>query len=819
MKRNKFLVLFLVAVCFSPIQLFAQALGDYTKEQVESYQAKAEDQVRFMAYLFNTLGSAQSSHRDKDVIIKESYLKIFRDGKVQIEDDLTENRQVLINKDVTAYLKDIDFFFREVKFDFELKETEAFLRENGGLSFKIEVKRTLKGVDIEGESVLNSKTRFVEINLDPETDELQIASMYTTKVSREEALTEWWNNLSLAWKDVFKEKIGVEADSIEMQQLYRIASLDSINLSGDNFIVNLEPISMLVDLKKIDLSHTKIEDLSPLSGLTELRNLNISHSAVTELSFLRYAEQMEKLDLSFTAIQEIDALENFKQLKELKLTGSDIRDFKVLGNFEKLRALDLSETFFNQIEVLSSLAQLEELNLAKSNVAELSSQLSPNTLKILDVSYAFVSDLNPLKDYKSLHTLNINNTQVESLLPLESVSSLEKVYADHTFVSENAINDFIDRNPNILLIVNSEELSEWWSNLSADWKHALSPYIKISRNKAPEKEQLTKLLLLDSLNIDNSGITELTPLIKFSRLRYLSISDNRINSLMPLETLMGLTEVTAQNIGLNNVSSIVRLKKVQRLNLAENRLSELHLLQLAQLNALKYLNIDQNGIGKEAVGKFLSLKVNDFTLIYDAVGLSNWWRNLGPTWQQIFKVQFPMDNPPSPEDLHNLTTIKTVMIMDEPISDLNPLAQFVHLESLHLERVGLQSLESVSAVADIQKLTITGTAITDLEPLTQLQELKDLNLDFTAVSDLKSLEDLPNLERLSLAGTQIKSVKGLESLNRLYFLDISSTQVRWIGKLDLLNNLEDLVCYNTRIFDFSLNKFKEANPDCEVRHY
>ncbi len=72
--------------------------------------------VDFLEYSFNTLGNAKTTVRDKDVIINQSFAKIFRDGDVQIEDDLDDNRETLINKDVQAYLKDIDFFFKEVVF-------------------------------------------------------------------------------------------------------------------------------------------------------------------------------------------------------------------------------------------------------------------------------------------------------------------------------------------------------------------------------------------------------------------------------------------------------------------------------------------------------------------------------------------------------------------------------------------------------------------------------------------------------------------------------------------------------------------------------
>ncbi|MDA0314799.1 MAG: hypothetical protein O3A40_05820, partial [Bacteroidetes bacterium] len=59
-----------------------QKINGYSSDQLVELSIKVEDQVRFLEFLLNTVGNSQTSPRDKDVIIRESYLKIFRDGKV-----------------------------------------------------------------------------------------------------------------------------------------------------------------------------------------------------------------------------------------------------------------------------------------------------------------------------------------------------------------------------------------------------------------------------------------------------------------------------------------------------------------------------------------------------------------------------------------------------------------------------------------------------------------------------------------------------------------------------------------------------------------
>ncbi|MEQ8879025.1 MAG: hypothetical protein RLQ12_05300, partial [Cyclobacteriaceae bacterium] len=178
--RTIFLGMFLLIATIAPAQ--------------NGYEQRVRDMVAFLEYFLNTVGDRETNNRDKDVIINESYSKIFRDAQVQIEDDLLDDRQSVINKDVVAYLKDVDFFFRDAGFKFDIIKVERLTRANGKPFFRVEMNRSLEAISIEGRSVKNSQKRFIEINLDEATDDMKIASIYTTKVSREEELMAWWSD-------------------------------------------------------------------------------------------------------------------------------------------------------------------------------------------------------------------------------------------------------------------------------------------------------------------------------------------------------------------------------------------------------------------------------------------------------------------------------------------------------------------------------------------------------------------------------------------------------------------------------------------------
>ena len=268
------------AVCFAAIVSIGngQDLGEYSKEEIKELSQKVEDQVRFLEYFLNTVGSGETSARDKDVIIRESYKKIFRDGQVQIEDDLLLDRKVITNKDVTAYLKDVEFFFKDAEFEFRIREIKPSLKDNDQLFFVVSLDRTLLAKGLDDETIENTQPRFIEINLERDSNELKIASIYTTKLSRDKELQEWWETLSYEWTTYFREKFSFTEDSLTMDEIHQISSIDSLDLAGNTIIQDLTPLHALRDLKYVDISNTMVQELGPISNITFLSYLDISNT-------------------------------------------------------------------------------------------------------------------------------------------------------------------------------------------------------------------------------------------------------------------------------------------------------------------------------------------------------------------------------------------------------------------------------------------------------------------------------------------------------------------------------------------------------------
>ena len=91
MNKTSTLLLFFVYCILIPAGTnYAQGQNEFSAEKIEDFKAEVKNLVNFLEYSFNTLGNPKTSARDKDVIINESYAKIFLNAEVQVEDDIAQ---------------------------------------------------------------------------------------------------------------------------------------------------------------------------------------------------------------------------------------------------------------------------------------------------------------------------------------------------------------------------------------------------------------------------------------------------------------------------------------------------------------------------------------------------------------------------------------------------------------------------------------------------------------------------------------------------------------------------------------------------------
>lgn len=844
-------------------------------EDISAYKKQAAQMVSFMEFAFNTIGSSKSEYKEKDIIISQSYTKFFRDAKVQVEDDLAEQRDVVTNKDVQAYLKDIDFFFTDVVFRFTVEEVTQEVSEKGETFFKVRASRNLKGKTIEGKEIENNKLRFIEINLDETRQELKIVSIYTTRSGEEEEVISWWNSLEPEWRAYFasntvvydsiplftitsvkKDTVFVQQDALSgadtsnpaiplavnttavFSEIRRFLRTDKVDISGNRKIYDLEPLSALRLLKVLNISNSGVTELNPVRNLPLLETLILKGSLVSSLLPLQYSTSLVNLDLSETFVSDFSQLPNFRKLELLDISRTQAADFAPVTALSTLRELRMNRSSVRSIEGIEALGNLSVLDLSESVISDLTPAGRLKNLQKIKFEHTVVSDISPLANASSLQYIYMDYTRVNDLLPLQELKDLKFVYCDKSGITRDIALKFNKARPDVKVIYESEELAAWWQGLSPDWQAVFRKLTPL--DPTPGKEQLheltglksldisgnrslinlaplTKLTSLETLNASSSAITGLEPLAESTNLRELDISETQVTSLSPVSSLTTLQLLDLSGTGIIDLVPLATLRNLQQLSLNKCQVSGVKpLLGLKRLEIVYAAGVP---VVEGAISQLWD-SIPDALVVYQTDRLLQWWNALPENWKQVFSASVPENGEPEALRLHRIASLGELDLSNtQGITDLTPLGKLLRLEKLNISRLPVSSLLPIATFTRLREFNCSNTPVEDLSPLAYNRKLSALYLSNTPINNLDVLKSFPDLKILDISGTQVTRLNALETASKLEQLDCYNTRVSSLKALEIMPSLKLLRVYNTRLSQKSVDKFKAANPGVEVVYY
>ncbi|RMG66455.1 MAG: leucine-rich repeat domain-containing protein [Bacteroidetes bacterium] len=827
--------------------------------RLRQYREEVAYMVSFLEFSFNTLGDPQTTTRQKETIFNESFLKVFRDADVQVEDDLVVGRSTVTNKDVQAYLKDIDFFFRTVHFDYEVEEITHEVNPDGGLYFKVKAQRHLEGIDLDGDTINNFQDRYIEVNLHPEMQELKIASIYTTRVSQEESLRQWWTQLSPAWKAVFGPDIRVNdsttlaevqamnptlglgdtlrwlephtfwmSDSSLLslfqplyphlrlgdtlvrvdtqtlplsgpylyQDLERLQAREALDLSGHPDLSDLSPLSVFSELKTLDLSETAARDLTPLRNLTRLEVLKLAGTQVADLSPLRYALGLREINLNQSPMADLRPVGHFPRLQRLYLAHTRVEDLAPLAGLTDLRDLDLRHTAVVDLEPLQACTRLEALKVDHTFVQTLDPLHGLESLHTLSCMHTPVYDLAPLRFTPSLRVLLCDHTRIQSLEPLEGLSLLRKVYCDSTRVDLAEANRFLARRPEVLVVYESETLQQWWQEMPPAWQAYFRQHVTLDR--VPTREQLHEASSVQEVDLTGQAvIASAAPLRLLHRLESLTLNGTRIDSLGALSELTDLSYLSLRGIPVRSLAPLAFLNRLAFLDVAETQVADLE--PLRDLVALEYLSVEKTPVSRLSPLEKLPLLRQVYA---DETGVV------------VAEVQAFLKAHPEALVVFQTASLRTwwealspawqsafneaVGVGDTPSTEA--LHQLVSLPTLRIEnRLDITRLDPLTRMLQLKTLDLIGTRAADLSPLATQTSLESLTLAQNPVTDLLPLSQLKKLRVLNIENTPVEDLEPIGMLYALEELWVSGTAVRNLKPLEGLTQLVRLDCSNTEV--------------------
>ncbi len=836
------------------------AQQQFSPEEIAEYKNEVSNLVVFLEYAMNVLGDPAYTPREKDVVINESYSKIFLNEKVQIEDDLDSKRDVVTNKDVQAYLKDVDFFFKHVNFKFNILDIDDGINQDGNLFLTVKMMRTLEGLTIDGVQMKSDLERYIEVNVDDEKKDIKIASIYTTKLSRDQELAFWWAGLSREWRTILGVDIlireGLRLSEIQefsdstfivenqvitdtikvIDYLKKAASRVELNLAGTSIVSDLKPLDQLKSLQTLDISSSSIENLFPIRNITSLTSLNCSNTMIDDIGPLRYS----------------------KSLKSLYITNTPVTNLSVIENFENLEILHIERTTIDSLPDMEALIHLVELNCGSTNLQALDSVKYLNALQVLDISNTSISNLQPLAGLRRLRKLDLSHTQITSLRGLEGLSNLEElsfegtkvedlspihglrnlqlVNANKSAVSMDNYLQFAQNNPDPVVVFVSDELKAFWEVLDLQWKNYLrenlnitesisdADFHKILKTKKmdirgttiPDLSALKFTPLLEELDLSGTSVSDLSPVVNCRILQILRAQNGRVVDLSPLGQLSNLKIIDMANTDVADISPLSGSKNIDSLNFEYTKVRDISVLN--DIPGFKIARFDHAQVTDDEVMK-LKFDVNSSVIVYKSERLKAWWANMEDAWQDSFIQKNKISKNPTDIELHKLAAAKSIDVSGTALRNIEPVKEFLLLESLSFTETRISYLGPVSGIRNLKVLKCPRNPISDIQPLAQLYTLEVLDLNNTQIKDIKAIAELNNLRELTFSGTSVKDLKPLEGLKKLEILDFSNTKVKKIKSLDNLKNLKTVNCYNNKISDKNIEEFRINNPGCEVVFY
>lgn len=828
-----------------------------SKDEVIKYNAEVESLLQYLEETLNFVGDTANSTQEKEIVYSESWNKIFLNDKVQIEDDLDPNRKTPINKDVQAYLKDIDFFFKNATFDFETQNITNGNREDGSIFFKVTLSRHLTAITINSEKVDNVRNRFVEINLDRKNSSMKIASIYTSKINEKEELRNWWNSLSNNWKtrlgqgvklydSIPIETVGmisavdfmasypvvdpISRDTILKDKLFKndMAELDSklkqvtqkqyVNLSGLREIISVEPLCELSDLLALDISGTSVDDIAILRNANKLEVLRANSTLIENIDVLKYVITLEELEIANTGIENIAVLANLRKLQKLNISHTRVNRLIDLKDCQALTSLKANGCKISSISALENLPQISILDISNTTVRDLSPLQALTQLKSLNISGTPISNLQALSELHNINELYCSNTNIKNLTPLNGHQKLSKVYCDNTKIGIQEAGDFSSINRNTLVIYDTEALENWWNSLPIYWKAVFAQQIKL--DSKPSTEQLHEIINMQELDLSgNPYMQDLMPVSRLTNLRSLNIANTEISNLMAIQALSKLEFLNLKETYIDDLGPLQEMAHLKVLNIMNTPIT--NLTPLVNDPSIEIILADSTNIKKHDV-RALKEQQRQVTVVYQTPQLQTWWNGIDQNWKDIFRNHVPYQGEiPNAIQLQRILDLREINVSGEMqvIQDLQPLTSCLWLETLSIPNQSVHDIRPLAEKEYLQEINLQNNPISDISPIENDLLLASINIENTQISDLSPLSKMTNLKTLNAGGTPLKSLKPLSALPRIENLFINNTNVKNLSPIENLSTLKQLKVYNTKVKSKTIEKLQQKRLDLNIVYY
>ena len=157
--------------------------------------------------------------------------------------------------------------------------------------------------------------------------------------------------------------------------------------------------------------------------------------------------------------------------------------------------------------------------------------------------------------------------------------------------------------------------------------------------------------------------------------------------------------------------------------------------------------------------------------------------------------------------IQNLTGLRKLVLANNAIDDLSPIANLVRLDTLSVTggNGALSDIRPLEALTNLRYLDLNNAGgIADLSVLSRLSRLTELHIRNNQVVDLRPLTSLVYLRKLNLAANAIVDIGPLSALGHLTWLAVNDNLISDVSPLAGLVDIGDKLWINgNRLTDLS----------------
>ena len=345
---------------------------------------------------------------------------------------------------------------------------------------------------------------------------------FTLVIYDTNALSEWWNKLPIYWKAVFAKQANIQGNPTT-EQLHEVINMTDLDLSGNEYMQNLIPVSRLTNLVNLNISNTDISQLEPLYGMTNLETIQLEGTYVSNLSPLANMSRLRVLNINSTPVSNIVCLANDSHLETIWAEGTAVNLTQVKALKEKLPGVTV---VFQSEQLQNWWNSLDDnwKSILKQHVP--CANLEPTRLEL----------------HKMTGIRNISIDQENSVASLEPIRNffwLEKANFNHQGIRD------------IQPLANKYHLTE----------------LQLKDNPISDLTPLENDTLLSVLNVENTQITDIAKLERLTHLRILNAGGTAIKNLKPLAKMRELEELLINNTNVKSISPIENIPSLKLLKL------------------------------------------------------------------------------------------------------------------------------------------------------------------------------------------------------------------------------------------------------------